>query len=317
MMNESTPTTERYAIRAHGLRKTFGGLAAVDGLELAVREGEIFGLVGPDGAGKTTTMRMLCGILDPDGGEMEVAGFDVRKRPEEVKRRIGYMSQRFSLYGDLTVAENLYFSARIYGVPHAERVKRERELLAFSRLEPFRDRLAQNLSGGMKQKLALACTLMHTPPVLFLDEPTTGVDPVSRRDFWRILYELVQGGVTLFVSTPYMDEAERCNRVALIDKGRVILCDTPDGLKRRMRGELLEVIADPLREANDVVAGLPGVLGAQVFGERLHLWVEDAAQGEAAVRAALAARKINLVNIRRAEPGLEDVFISVISNQSL
>ncbi|MHB0939621.1 MAG: ABC transporter ATP-binding protein [Armatimonadota bacterium] len=316
-MTDNSSTTERYAIRAQGLRKTFGGLAAVDGLDLAVREGEIFGLVGPDGAGKTTTMRMLCGILDPDAGEMEVAGFDVRKRPEEVKRRIGYMSQRFSLYGDLTVGENLYFSARIYGVPHQERIKRERELLGFSRLEPFRDRLAQHLSGGMKQKLALACTLMHTPPVLFLDEPTTGVDPVSRRDFWRILYELVQEGITLFVSTPYMDEAERCNRVALIDKGRIILCDTPDRLKRRMRGELLEVIADPLREASDAVAGLPGVLGAQVFGERLHLWVEDAAKGEEAVRAALTGKKITIINIRRAEPGLEDVFISVISNQSL
>jgi len=314
MLNNDS--TIKFAIRARSLRKTFGGLAAVDGLELAVREGEIFGLVGPDGAGKTTTMRMLCGILDPDSGEMEVAGYDVRKQPEQVKRHIGYMSQRFSLYGDLTVAENLYFAARIYGVPHAERVKRERELLGFSRLEPFRDRLAQHLSGGMKQKLALACTLMHTPPVLFLDEPTTGVDPVSRRDFWRILYELVQDGITLFVSTPYMDEAERCNRVALIDKGRIILCDTPDGLKRRMRGELLEVIAEPLREANEIIAGLPGVLGVQVFGERLHLWTEDAAKGEEKVRAALTARRIAVTSIRRASPGLEDVFISVIADQS-
>lgn len=312
-MTDNSSTTERYAIRAHSLRKTFGGLPAVDGLDLSIREGEIFGLVGPDGAGKTTTMRMLCGILDPDDGEMEVAGYDVRKQPEQVKRRIGYMSQRFSLYGDLTVAENLYFSARIYGVPRDERQRRERELLGFSRLEPFRDRLAQHLSGGMKQKLALACTLMHTPSVLFLDEPTTGVDPVSRRDFWRILYELVQDGVTLFVSTPYMDEAERCNRVALIDRGRVILCNTPDGLKRRMRGELLEVIAEPLREANDIIAGLPGVLGVQVFGERLHLWVEDAAAGEEAVRAALTGQQISVISIRRAEPGLEDVFISVIA----
>jgi len=312
MLNNDS-TTERYAIRARGLRKTFGELAAVDGLELAIRAGEIFGLVGPDGAGKTTTMRMLCGILDPDDGEMEVAGFDVRRQPEQVKRRIGYMSQRFSLYGDLTVAENLYFSARIYNVPRDERLRRERELLGFSRLAPFRDRLAQHLSGGMKQKLALACTLMHTPSVLFLDEPTTGVDPVSRRDFWRILYELVQGGVTLFVSTPYMDEAERCNRVALIDRGRIILCDTPDGLKRRMRGELLEVIAEPLRKANEIIAGLPGVLGVQVFGERLHLWVEDAAACEEAVRNALIGGQITVTGIRRAAPGLEDVFISVIS----
>jgi ABC-2 type transport system ATP-binding protein len=314
-MSEQQPTTE-YAVNARGLRKTFENQAAVDGLDLAVREGEIFGLVGPDGAGKTTTMRMLVGILDPDAGEMEVAGYNVRRQPEAVKRRIGYMSQRFSLYGDLTVAENLYFFARIYGMGGKQRVARERELLEFSRLAPFRDRLANNLSGGMKQKLALACTLMHTPSVLFLDEPTTGVDPVSRRDFWKILYELVQGGMTLIVSTPYMDEAERCNRVALIDRGRIALCDTPDNLKERMHGELLEVIATPVREARMAVADLPGVLGVQVFGDRLHLWVANARAAEEQVRAALAEPQFNVSGIRQAMPGLEDVFISVLSGEN-
>ena len=314
-MNKPEATTEQWAIRADGLCKLFGRETAVDGLDLAVRSGEIFGLVGPDGAGKTTTMRMLAGILDPTDGQAEVAGFNVRRQPEEVKRRIGYMSQRFSLYTDLTVEENLKFFAKIYGVAEDVRKRREAELLAFSRLEPFRQRLTQNLSGGMKQKLALACTLMHTPTVLFLDEPTTGVDPVSRRDFWRILYELLKEGVTLFVSTPYMDEAERCNRVALMDRGRITLCDTPDNLKRRMHGELLEVIAEPLRAAREALANHPALLGMQVFGNRLHLWVRDAATGEAAIRAALTERQVQVVDIRAITPGLEDVFISLASRE--
>ncbi len=303
--------TDEFAIQAAGLRKEFGALTAVDGVDIQVKEGEIFGLVGPDGAGKTTIMRMLVGILDPTAGGASVAGYDVIKHPEEVKAHIGYMPQRFSLYGDLTVAENLYFFARIYRVPRAERQRREAELLEFSRLGPFRTRLAQHLSGGMKQKLALACTLIHTPNVLFLDEPTTGVDPVSRRDFWKILYDLLKLGVTLFVSTPYMDEAERCNRVALMSKGKIIRCDTPDGLRSRMRGELLEVVAEPVREAKALLETLDGVLGVQVFGDRLHLWVEDAVRGETAVTAALAARGIALAGLRRTEPGLEDVFISM------
>ena len=274
-MSAAEPTTE-VALRATGLRKEFGEVTAVDGVALEAARGEIFGLVGPDGAGKTTTIRMLCGVLLPTAGEAEVAGFDVRHQPEEVKRRIGYMPQRFSLYGDLTVAENLYFFANLYRVPRAERVRRERELLEFSRLGPFRDRLAQNLSGGMKQKLALACTLIHTPEVLFLDEPTTGVDPVSRRDFWRILYSLLREGVTLFVSTPYMDEAERCNRVALMDKGRLLVTDRPKALKEQMHGELLEVVAEPQREAREALGGMAAVLGVQLFGDRLHVWLAHA-----------------------------------------
>jgi ABC-2 type transport system ATP-binding protein len=300
-------------VLARGLRKSWGGAAAVDGLDVEVGRGEIFGLVGPDGAGKTTAIRMLCGILDPDAGEASVAGFDVRRQPEQVKRRIGYLSQRFSLYGDLTVAENLRFFAELFLVPRAERRAREAELLEFSRLAPYRARLAQNLSGGMKQKLALACTLIHTPQVLFLDEPTTGVDPVSRRDFWKILYDLLRGGVTIFVSTPYMDEAERCGRVALMDRGRIRLCDTPEALRGRMRGRLLELVASPQRRAREALALLPGVAGVQVFGDRLHLWMQDGGAGRDAICAHLAAHGVETCDVRPIAPGLEDVFVSLLS----
>jgi ABC-2 type transport system ATP-binding protein len=311
--SRSDESNESEAIRTRGLRKRFGELTAVDGIDLAVSQGEIFGLVGPDGAGKTTTMRMLCGVLDPTEGEAEVASYDVRRQPEQVKRRIGYMPQRFSLYADLTVAENLLFFANIYHVPRAERLRREQELLDFSRLAPFRTRLAGDLSGGMKQKLALACTLIHTPAVLFLDEPTTGVDPVSRRDFWKILYSLLREGVTLFVSTPYMDEAERCHRVALMDKGRILLCDTPDALKQRMKGDLLELIAQPQRQAKEMLSALPEVRGVQVFGDRLHVWVADASRDEPQLLRSLSAQGIQVFASRRAVPGLEDVFVSVLS----
>ena len=300
-------------IVARGLRKSWGATHAVDGLELTVGRGEIFGLVGPDGAGKTTAIRLLCGILDADAGDAAVAGFDLRRESEAVKMRIGYMSQRFSLYGDLTVAENLRFFASLFRVPREERRRKQEELLEFARLGPFRDRLAQNLSGGMKQKLALACTLIHTPEVLFLDEPTTGVDPVSRRDFWKILYELLRDGVTVFVSTPYMDEAERCGRVALMDRGRVHLCDTPEALKGRMTGVLLELSATPQRLAREVLVRMPGVSGIQVFGDRLHLWLREAAVDEAAVRAHLARHGIAVADVRLVAPGLEDVFVSLLA----
>ena len=304
---------DEYIVRAEGLRKEFGAVTAVDSVDLSVRRGEIFGLLGPDGAGKTTTIRMLCAILEPTAGDATVAGFSVRRSPEQVKRRIGYVSQRFSLYGDLTVAENLAFFADIYRVPKADRARRQQELLEFSRLGPFTDRLAQDLSGGMKQKLALACTLMHTPEVLFLDEPTTGVDPVSRRDFWRLLYSLVSQGVTLLVSTPYMDEAERCTRVALIHRGRIIQCDSPDALKSQMRGHLLELIAEPQRRAKEIVSSCQGVLSVQVFGERLHVWMEDADRDGPALQSSLASAGVTVTHVRRTTPGLEDVFISIVS----
>ena len=305
--------SEQYAISTHELCKRFGVLRAVDGLSLQVKPGEIFGLLGPDGAGKTTTMRLLTGLLTANSGQAEVVGIDVLRDPEAVKPHIGYMPQRFSLYGDLTVAENIIFFANLYHVPRAERVRRENELLEFSRLAPFRNRLAQHLSGGMKQKLALTCTLIHTPKVLFLDEPTTGVDPVSRREFWKILYALLKQGVTLFVSTPYMDEAERCHRVALMNDGGIILCETPHNLKARMRGELLELMADPLRSAQTLLASTPGVFGVQVFGDRLHLWVGNAAEASLSITGLLEKEGIRILGLRSIEPGLEDVFISLLA----
>lgn len=312
-MNAMTNSTTAPVIRAHGLRKHFAQQIAVAGLDLEVQPGEIFGLVGPDGAGKTTAIRMLCGALAPTGGEAEVAGFNVRRQPEEVKRRIGYMPQRFSLYADLTVAENLLFFARIHHISREQRLRREAELLEFSRLGPFRDRLAGDLSGGMKQKLALACMLIHVPQVLFLDEPTTGVDPLSRRDFWKILYSLLREGVTLFVSTPYLDEAERCNRVALMAAGEVLVCDTPEALKGRMRGDLLEVVATPQRAAKEVIAQLDVTRGVQVFGDRLHLWVRQADRDASTILGALAKAGVAVTSHRQVPPGLEDVFVSLLS----
>lgn len=303
---------EEAAVRAVGLRKEFPGVVAVEGLDLEVDEGEIVGLVGPDGAGKTTTMRMLAGILAPTAGEAWVEEFDAVRQPEQVKARIGYMPQRFSLYGDLTVAENLTFFARVYGVPRDVQRAREADLLEFSRLGPFRNRLARNLSGGMKQKLALCCVLIHHPRVLLLDEPTTGVDPVSRRDFWRILHSLVADGITLLVTTPYMDEAERCRRVALMAKGRLLAFDTPQALKRSMAGDMVEVIADSPRRGREIIAALPEVLEVQMFGERLHVRLREAERGEARVREALEREGMQVVSLRRIVPGLEDVFISAL-----
>ncbi|HWB84597.1 MAG TPA: ABC transporter ATP-binding protein [Bryobacteraceae bacterium] len=219
-------------IETHDLTKRFGALTAVDHLNLSIAQGEIFGLVGPDGAGKTTTLRMLCGLMDPTGGEALVAGHDAARQSQEVKDRIGYMAQRFGLYNDLTVEENMFFYADLFGVVGEQRRDLTARLLRMTRMEPFRERQAGRLSGGMKQKLALMCTLLHRPQILFLDEPTNGVDPVSRRDFWAILYQLLKDGITIFMTTAYLDEAERCNRVGLMDKGRLIRCATPDEMKR-------------------------------------------------------------------------------------
>ena len=235
------------AIRATSLVKAFGAVRAVDGLDLTVAPGEIFGLVGPDGAGKTTTMRLLTAIMAPTSGDAWVGGHHIVRDAEAIKEEIGYMSQRFGLYPDLSVMENIGFYADIYGVPRRGRTEKVDRLLAFSNLTPFKRRLAGNLSGGMKQKLGLACALVHTPKVLFLDEPTNGVDPVSRRDFWRILYQLVRDGVTIFVSTAYLDEAERCNRVGLMHQGRLLAVDTPEQVKKLMPGTILEIRGHALR----------------------------------------------------------------------
>jgi ABC-2 type transport system ATP-binding protein len=299
-------------IETHGLTRRFKKVTAVDGLDLSVRKGEIFGLLGPDGAGKTTAIRMLCAIMDPTEGSAQVAGFDTKKDPEEIKKRIGYMAQQFSLYGDLTVLENLTFFADIFEVGRKERQERIERLLEFARLTQFKGRRAAHLSGGMQKKLALACTLIHQPEVIFLDEPTTGVDPVSRREFWDILTELHIEGVTLFVSTPYMDEAERCSRVGLMFDGNVIVCDTPERIKGLVEGELLELRPNQLREASGIIAGLPGVLEVQTYGDLLHVFVDDAMKRASEIEAALDAASITVEGLRQTRPRMEEAFISLI-----
>jgi ABC-2 type transport system ATP-binding protein len=300
-----------FVLECDRLRKVYGPTAAVESVSFQVKPGEIFGLLGPDGAGKTTTMRMLCGILAPASGTARVLGYDVQRESEAIKERIGYVSQRFSLYGDLTVWENIEFFADLYQVPLNERAERAEQLLAASRMAPFKTRLAQHLSGGMKQKLALTCTLIHTPQLLFLDEPTTGVDPVSRRDFWEILYGLVGQGMTLVVSTPYMDEAERCQRIALMHRGRILLCDTPENVRSRMTGAVIEVETDRMREARQVLRALPGVQSVEAFGERLHAVVGDSGQEEE-IRRALESAGIPARSVRPISPTLEDAFVSLL-----
>jgi len=302
-----------HAIDTENLTKRFGELTAVDGLTLTIAPGELFGLVGSDGAGKTTTMRMLCGIMDPTEGRARVLGRDTVREAEAIKAEIGYMSQRFGLYPDLTVLENIHFYADIYGIPRRGRHATIDRLLAFSNLAPFRRRQAGNLSGGMKQKLGLACALIHTPRILFLDEPTNGVDPVSRRDFWRILYQLLREGVTIFVTTAYLDEAERCNRVGLIHQGRLLACDAPDRLKGLMRGTILEVRTDAARQAARILrSGLDGTTSVGLFGDRVHVVTEAPDRTRSAVEALMAREGLPLRGLRPIEPSLEDVFVSVL-----
>jgi ABC-2 type transport system ATP-binding protein len=304
-----------YVIQIENLTRRFKEVTAVDGLDLAVRRGEIFGLVGPDGAGKTTTIRMLCAIMDPTSGSARVAGFDTVRQAEEIKRRIGYMAQRFNLYGDLSVSENLDFFADIFQVRGRERRERKERLLQFARLTQFRKRRAAHLSGGMQKKLALACTLIHQPEIIFLDEPTTGVDPVSRREFWDILTELHLQGITIFVSTPYMDEAERCSRVGLIYHGQLVVCDVPDQIKELVTGELLELRPSDLRRAQNLVAGLGGILEVQTYGDLLHIFVDNADRRQVELVAALDADQIDVIDLRRTRPRMEEAFISLVRRQ--
>jgi len=302
------------AIRTSGLRRKFGSTVAVDGLDLEVREGEIFGLVGPDGAGKSTTMRMLAGVLDPTAGEIEIGGLQLPRDAEPSKERVGYMSQCFGLYPDLTVLENLVFYADIYGVSRRELQGRMDRLLEFSHLAPFRSRLAGNLSGGMKQKLGLACALIHTPRVLLLDEPTNGVDPISRRDFWRVLYELLRQGVTIFVSTAYLDEAERCNRLALLHHGRLIGSGTPDEVRRMLPGETVELLSDVPRTAARFLRERYPHAAVALYGDRLHFTSESTRADD--LRATLASAEVRVARIRPIRPSLEDVFVSVLTETS-
>ncbi|HXF99721.1 MAG TPA: ABC transporter ATP-binding protein [Bacteroidota bacterium] len=300
------------AISIRNLSKSFGDIRAVNGISLDVEQGEMFGIVGPDGAGKTTTLRLLCGILTPSGGNATVLGNDLLREPDAIKKQIGYLSQRFTLYGDLTVDENIEFFAEINGV-FDYRARRE-ELLEFTRLTPFRDRLAEKLSGGMKQKLALACTLVHTPKLLFLDEPTTGVDPVSRRDFWKILQSLLHQGITIVMTTPYLDEAERCTRVAMMNAGTIMCVDEPARLKTLMRGDVVEIVCESIRELSRMLGREPYIREVQTFGDRLNVVVEQASRDLPLLQARLQRERIAVRSIRLIPPSLENVFISLLTH---
>jgi ABC-2 type transport system ATP-binding protein len=310
--NPKTSPSSEPAIRTEGLTKRFGDLTAVDHLNLEVFRGEAFALLGPDAAGKTTTMRMLTGIMDPDSGRAEVLGFDTVTQSEAIKEQIGYMPQRFGLYDDLTVAENMVFYADVYQVSREERQKRMPELLGFSNLTPFQDRLARNLSGGMRQKLGLACALIHTPRLLFLDEPTFGVDPISRREFWEILYRLLTGGLTIFLSTAYMDEAERAHRVGLMHYGKLLVVDTPKAIKASFTGELLEARASDMWAARKVLTGYPLVRQALAMGDRLMITVDNAAQAAGPLTQVLEDAGLQDVSMAPAHPSLEDLFVQVM-----
>ncbi len=302
-----TPT----AINIHSLSKSYGSIHAVNDVSLTVQQGELFGLIGPDGAGKTTLMRILCGLLTPDSGKGAIFQFDIHTQVNAIHEIIGYMPQRFSLYPDLTVAENLRFFADLFQVEKKEREQRFQRLMTFSRLGPFQSRRAQDLSGGMKQKLALSCTLIHTPQLIILDEPTTGVDPVSRHEFWTILKELRAEGVTLLVSTPYMDEAMLCDRVAFMHRGRIMAIDQPAHFARSFSHELLEIDCDDRYSVFSRLEALPSVKMTQLFGDKIHIAVTS----ESLFRREIKKHEITLHSIRRIEPGIEDVFIELMQSK--
>ncbi len=303
---------QRPIIQTAGLTRVFKNTRAVDSLDLAIQPGALFGLIGPDGAGKTTTLRLLAGLLDITAGSAEVAGFDLGKQPEAAKARIGYMAQQFSLYGELSVQENLRFFSDLYGVPSAQQAGRSERLLRFAGLDGFKDRRAAHLSGGMQKKLALACTLIHQPQILLLDEPTTGVDPVSRREFWNILTDLHLEGTTILVSTPYMDEADRCSQVGLMYSGRLVVCDTPQAIRERIEGEIVALHPQDWQAARRLVAGLPGVSEVQTYGETLLLIVDSASLRLPQIENALQREGLVYQSARQVPPRMEEAFISLI-----
>jgi ABC-2 type transport system ATP-binding protein len=308
-------------IKTENLTKRFGKITAVDGLQLEIKKGEIFGLVGPDGAGKTTTIRLLAGIMDLSEGNATIAGFDLRRQTESIKAHIGYMAQQFALYSDLSVLENINFFADVFGVRGQVRRERIERLLDFARLTEFANRRAGRLSGGMKKKLGLACALIHKPDLLYLDEPTTGVDPVSRREFWDILAGLHVEESTILVSTPYMDEAERCSRVGLMYGGRLVEQGTPDQIKALIPGELIEFKPESpqlrgvglLRKSERIVSGQEGVFEVQSYGDLMHVFVDNIDRRRPQLETALAAEQITIDNVRQTTPRMEEAFISLIN----
>lgn len=300
-------------IELKNLKKSYGEITAVKGISYSISKGEMFGLVGPDGAGKTSTIRMLTGLIKPDSGNAVVLGYDLITQKNKIKDEIGYLSQKFSLYGDLTIDENIEFFADIHGVKNFK--ERRNELLEFTRLTQFRDRLADKLSGGMKQKLALACTLIHKPKIIFLDEPTTGVDPVSRRDFWKILSNLLKDGITIFMTTPYLDEAERCNRIALMNKGEIISWDSPSNIKASLNEQIVEIVCSPIREAYNIIKSKTDY-EVQMYGDRLNVALINYANEYSALEKILINTGIQIIDHRIITPSLENVFIHLISKAS-
>ena len=304
------------AIDFQNVVKSYGSVEALRGVSFSVNKGEMFGLIGPDGAGKTTSIRALCGLIHVDGGTIRVLGQDPIKQHRQITSSVGYLSQRFSLYGDLSIDENIAFFAEIHGVSDFS-ARRDR-LLEMTQLTRFRARLADQLSGGMKQKLALACTLVHEPQVIVLDEPTTGVDPLSRREFWKLLSQFLAQGITILMSTPYLDEAERCSRIALLHEGQLLALDEPTRLRSSLKGTLFEVIVASSREALDRLSGQKDITSAQVFGDRLHVWIDhgDREFATRSVTAALSAAALTPQSVRAIVPSLEDVFIARITAKS-
>lgn len=303
------------SITVNGLTKRFNEFTAVDDISFEVKRGEIFGFLGPNGSGKSTTIRMLCGILEPSGGNASVLGIDVAAHPEEIKQHIGYMSQKFSLYDDLTVIENLDFYGGVYGLKNDRLAKRKDFVLEMAGLKGREHELAANLSTGWKQRLALGCAIIHEPEMVFLDEPTGGVDPVSRRNFWEMLYHMAESGTTLFVTTHYMDEAEHCHRIGFIYQGKMIALGTPDQLKQQhMRGEIIEVAIDASQEALQAVVGAPGVDEAYFYGATIHAKVDSVKRDVQAIEKYLKGLKFKGFSIRGVQPSLEDVFVNLIQD---
>lgn len=299
-------------IETKDLKRYFKKTHAVDGLTLSIESGELFGLVGPDGAGKTTTLRLLAGLLDVSEGEATVLGFDLKEKADSIKPHIGYMAQQFSMYGELSVMENLQFFAELFDVASKDMAERTERLLTFAGLTEFKERRAVNLSGGMQKKLALACTLIHEPEILLLDEPTTGVDPISRREFWNILTELHLHGTTIIVSTPYMDEADRCSRVGLMYAGKLVECDTPKNIREKLEGDIIEIQPDDWQQALKMAASLSGVREAQTYGESIHLLVDSGRRRLPEIERAMKKSRLAYRSIRIAPARMEEAFISLI-----